>query len=301
MPSIPPNEPMPQPQTTRADAEEEFIDLASIAAFVARNWGTLVAGVAVAMLCGAALFAVLPSRWQAQTTIEIGQVPAGTPVSGSRGVTLIEPPPQAAERLKQRELVNSALASLGIPTDQPEEPRAALFRHSVKATVVKNTNFIQVSGAGYSPEEARNNVAAAARVLMATHNKLMLPVVGRMMAQLEENTKRMAEAQTERARLKMLLDGAEKTNAKIDFAPNIVAVNQLANKDTQIQQIVAERAELQDTMSPSRTYPTRIIDAVYADLRPVFPKLPLFLAVAAILGLLAGIAVAWYRDRNRMA
>jgi uncharacterized protein involved in exopolysaccharide biosynthesis len=301
MPSIPPNEPMPQPQTTRADAEEEFIDLASIAAFVARNWGTLVAGVAVAMLCGAALFAVLPSRWQAQTTIEIGQVPAGTPVSGSRAVTLIEPPPQAAERLKQRELVNGALVSLGIPTDQPTEPRAVLFRDTVKATVIKNTNFIQVSGAGYSPEEARNNVAAAARVLMATHSKLMIPVVGRMMAQLEENAKRLTEAQTERARLKTLLDGAEKTNAKIDFAPNIVAVNQLANKDTQIQQIVAERAELQDTMSPSRTYPTRIIDAVYADLRPVFPKLPLFLAVAAILGLLAGIAVAWYRERKRMA
>lgn len=297
---IPPNEPMPHAPPPQANGDEDVIDLAQITAFVRRNWGTLVAGIAVAMLCGAALFALLPSRWQAQATLEIGQVPAGTPVSGSRAVALIEPPPQAAERLKQRELVNSALASLGIPTDQPEEPHAALFRRTVKAAIIKNTNFIQITGAGYSPEEARKNVAAAAQVLLTTHSKLMIPMVGRLMTQLDENTKRMAETQAERSRLKAILDGAEKANSKIDFAPNIVAVNQLANKDNEIQRIIAERSELQDTLSPSRTYPTRIIDAVYVEPRPSFPKLPLFLAVGALLGLVAGIALAWYRDRNRV-
>lgn len=270
-------------------------------ALLLRNWGSLAACVLAALVCGGALFALMPARWQALTTIEIGQVPLGTPVSGSRGTALIEPAPQTAERVKQRELTNTVLSSLGIPTTQPEEPRAALLRHTLKATVIKNTNFIQLGVAGYSPDEAKANLAAAARVLMETHNKLMIPIVGRMMAQLEDNAKQLAEAQTERARLKELLNGAEKANTKIEFAPNIVAVNQLASKDTQIRQITAERAELQDTMASSRTYPTRIIDAVYVEPRPYFPKLSIFLAVSVLLGLIAGTGLAFYRDRKKTA
>lgn len=302
MPNISSQEPViPRAATADTDDQDEFIDLAQIIKFVQRNWGTLVIGVLLAMACGAGLFVTLPSRWQAVTTVEVGQVPLGTPVSGSRGAALIEPPAQAVERLKQREFVNTALASLGVPTGQPGDARASLFRHTLKGTVIKNTTFIQIAVAGYSPDEARDGLAAAARVLMETHNRLMVPIVGRMMAQLDDNTKKMAEAQSERARLKALLDDAEKAHAKIDFAPNIVAINQLANMDGQIRQIIAERAELQDTMAASRTYPTRIIDAVYVDPRPVFPKLPLFLAVGAIVGLCAGAGVAFYRERKKAA
>ncbi len=251
------------------------------------------------MACGAALFAILPARWQALTTIEIGQVPLGTPVGGSRGSTLIEPPAQTVERLKQRELINTVLTSLGIPVDQPDEARASLFRHSLKGTVMKNTNFIQIAVAGYSPDEARENLTAAARVLMEAHSKLMIPTVGRMMAQLEDNAKQMAEIQLERTRLQELLDHMEKAGSKIEFAPTIVAVNQLANKEAQLRQIIVERAELQDTMAPSRTYPTRIIDAVYVEPRPYFPKLSLFLAGAAVLGFFVGLGIALYRDHKR--
>jgi len=283
------------------DDQNEFIDLSQIVAFIRRNWGTLLACVLLAMACGAALFAILPARWQALTTIEIGQVPLGTPVGGSRGSTLIEPPAQTVERLKQRELINTVLTSLGIPVDQPDEARASLFRHSLKGTVMKNTNFIQIAVAGHSPDAARENLTAAARVLMEAHSKLMIPTVGRMMAQLEDNAKQMAEIQVERTRLQELLGHMEKAGSKIEFSPTIVAVSQLANKEAQLHQIVVERAELQDAMAPSRTYPTRIIDAVYVEPRPYFPKLSLFLAGAAVLGFFAGLGMALYRDHKRKA
>lgn len=281
--------------------QDEFIDLTEIAAMLLRNWITLVICVLIALAAAAALFMWLPARWQALTTIEIGQVPLGTPVSGSRGTALIESPPQTAERVKQRDLTNTVLSSLGIPTDQPEERRAALLRSTLKATIVKNTNFIQLGVAGYSPEEAQASLAAAARVLMESHNRLMIPTVARMMAQLKDNEKQLAEAQSERARLQELLNDAEKSHAKIDFAPNIVAVSQLANKDAQIRQIIAQRAELEDTMASSRTYPTRIVDAVYVEPRPYFPKPSLFVAVAVLLGLIVGAALAFYRDRKKAA
>ena len=110
--------------------------------------------------------------------------------------------------------MNITLTSLEIPTDQQDEARASLFRHTLKGTVVKNTNFIQVTVAGYSPDEARDNLAAATRALMETHNRLMIPIVGRMMAQLEDNAKKMADAQAERTRLTELLNNARQANSK---------------------------------------------------------------------------------------
>ena len=79
MPNIPPNQAITSPQRAAAnsDYQDDSIDLARIAGFVQRNWGTLVICVLLALACGAALFAALPSRWQALTTIEIGQSTVG--------------------------------------------------------------------------------------------------------------------------------------------------------------------------------------------------------------------------------
>lgn len=302
MPVSPTDESMTRsPAAAQRNDQDEFIDLSEIVALLLHNWHILLTCIVIALVAAAGLFTWLPARWQALTTIEIGQVPLGTPIGGSRDTALIEPPPQAAERVKQRDLTNMVLASRGIPIDQPEERRAALVRRTLKATVVKNTNFLQLGVAGYSPDEAKANLSAAAQVLIETHNKLMLPTVERMKAQLQDNEKQLAEAQTERARLQELLNDAEKSHTKIDFAPNIVAVNQLANKDAQIRQIIAQRAELEDTMAPSRTYPTQIIDTVYVEPRPYFPKLSIFMAVAALLGLVIGACIAFYRDRKKPA
>jgi len=297
------DEPVSRLHPANANVEEqgEFIDLSQIFAAMRRNWGTLAACVLLAILCGGALFAVVPARWQALTTIEIGQVPLGTPISGSREVALIEPPPQAAERLKQRDLINAALKSMAIPVDQPDDERAALLRSTLKPTVIKNTNFVQLGVAGYSPEEARNSLAAVTRALVEAHDKLMAPVLDRMKAQLEDNARQMAEAERERTRLKEILTSAEKANSKVEFAPTIVAVNQLGNKDAQIHQFIAERAALEDMLADSRTYPTRAIDSFYVNPRPYFPKLSLFLGLAAILGLFVGAGLALYRDRKKAA
>jgi len=292
---------MTQSTSTRSHDQDDFIDLSEIAALLLRNWPTLLTCVVIALIVAAGLFTWLPARWQALTTIEIGQVPLGTPLGGSRGSALIEPPPQAAERAKQRDLINTVLTARGVPIDHPEDRRAALVRGTLKATVVKNTNFLQLGVAGYSPDEAKANLSAVARVLIETHNKLMLPTVERMKAQLQDNEKQLLEVQTERDALQKLLHDTEKPHAKIDFAPSIVAVNQLANQDTQIDRLIARHAELEDTLAPSRTYPTRIIDAVYVEPRPYFPKLSIFAAIAIFFGLAAGSCIALYRDRKKMA
>ena len=292
MSSLPAHEPEPRPVAPlpASTVDDDTIDLAQIVAFCQRHWRRFALGVLAALLIAGLLFALLPSRWQAEATVEIGQMPVGS------ATALIEPPAQAAERLKQRELTNLALANLNIPTDQPSDPKASLFRHTLKPVVVKNTNFIRVSIAGYSPQAAHDNLVAAITTLIGAHNKLMTPTVSNMQTRLADNARRISDAQAELMALRSTVRAAREPAARTEFAPQIVAVSELANKEQQIDRLKLERVALEDLMTPARTYPTRIIDAVYVNPQPSFPKLPLFAAIALLLGLGLGLCWALYRE-----
>lgn len=268
----------------------EVIDLTKIFPFLRRNWLAIGLSMLVALLCATTLFVWLPERWQANATLEIGQIPVGA------STTLIEPPAQAAERMKQRNAMNSALSRLAIPIDDPANLQAVLFRRTLKPTLVKNTNFIQIGISGYSPEQARDSLAEAAQTLIDAHNKIMMPILQRIQLRLQENDRQMATALAELATLKTTLSDAAKPTSGVSFAPHIVAVTELSNKEAQVTQIRVEREAVEDLLNPSRTFPTRIIDAVYVESSPSFPKLPLFLAVGTVLGFVLGIGVALIRE-----
>lgn len=297
MAQFPSNEPeLRQPEFHSSHSvEEDTIDLSQIIAFIGRNWVRFGISVVLALICGAALFVYLPSRWTAAATVEVGQMPVGATVAGLT-VGLIEPPPQAAARLQQRELINTALTSLHVPTDQIDNSRAKLIRHTLKPSVVKNTNFIQIGVEGYSPQNAHDNLVAAVNSLIDAHNKLMSPIVDRMKLRLEDNTRQLADEHAELLNLKATVQEARKPTAKTEFAPHVIAVAELADREIQISKIKAERVVMEDVLTSSRTYPTRVINAVYVEPNPSFPKLPLFLAVAAILGLAFGFGWALCRE-----
>lgn len=280
------------PDTTKQD----FIDLSKVFDSVKRHWLTLFACVLAAMICAAILAKVLPARWEASTVLQIGQIPSN---SGPRDVALIEQPPQAAERLKQRELQNKVLTAIGYATDERLDARSALVKKTLKAIPVKNTNFIQITVAGFSPEEAQKILGTAANALIASHDKLYAPAVKRLATQLQENVRQTIDAKAERAHLQSLLSDVKKTKTETLFAQNIVAVNLLANKESELLTLRTERVALENISAHENTYSTSIIDAVHASDTAYFPKLGLFLATGAFLGLLLGLGVALLRDKRQ--
>jgi uncharacterized protein involved in exopolysaccharide biosynthesis len=241
----------------------------------------------------------LPPKWQATATIQIGQMPSNTPTEEPAQMVLVEPVAQAAERLSQRELEDKALTALGLPLDEEADKRTALFRKSLKASVVKNTNFLQVSLAAFSTQDAKKYVNAAIQSLIDVHNQRMAPVLKSIHARLEANAVQMTEAQTQRRRLQGVLNGVGHPTSDGHFAPHIVAADLLAKQDEQIRTLTTERTALSDILSPSNTYPTKVIDAVFVPGRPYSPKLSLFLPVGLLLGAAIGVALALLRDRRR--
>ncbi|NMM25884.1 MAG: hypothetical protein HHJ12_01045 [Glaciimonas sp.] len=276
-----------------AVTEDDFIDLSKILDSLKRNWLILFACIIAAMICAAILTNILPSRWQASVTMQIGQMPS--PINT---IIPIEEPVQTVERVKLRELQSSALIALKLPLDERVNKHTDLFKETIKASTIKNTNFIQIKLVGFSPNEAEKNLAVAAQALIASHQTLVLPARNRLIKQQQDNMKKIADAEAERAKLFRLLAENGSLKSASQFAPNIVAINLLENKEAELRALIAEKTRLLDLLESIAIYPTRIIDAVYVEDTRYFPKLSLFLAAGAFLGLLLGLGIALWRDRK---
>ena len=279
--------------------DSEFIDLTQIWESIKRHWVTLITCIVLGSVAAVTFWMVLPPKWQATATIQIGQMPSNTPTKDLVQTVLVEPAEQAAERLGQRELEDKALKALGLPLDEGTDKRTALFRKSLKATVVKNTNFIQISLTAFSTQEAKKYLDTAIQSLIDVHNKRMAPALKNVNVRVEANSLQMAEAQAQLMRLQGMVNGTGQPRSDGQFAPQVIAADLLAKQNEQIRSLTTERTALSDLLSPSNTYPTSVIDAVFVPAHPYFPKLSLFLPVGLLLGAAIGVVLALLRDRRR--
>lgn len=272
--------------------ENELIDLAAIWGSFKRHWLILAGCIIVALIAAIALKFTLPAQWQASATIQIGQLPINP-------TTLIEPTAQVAERFKQRQLQNQALSVVGLPLDENSNDHTRLFRKTLKATAGKNTDFVDISVAGFSQTEAKNYLNSTIQALISTHNSRLAPMIKNLRDRLEANTREMMQATTEKARLEASLRSAATSSAGAKFEPSVVAINLIAKQDEMIRALTNEQAALIDLRTKTDSFPTMLVDAIFVPVKPYFPKLSIFLAIGLILGALAGGALALFLDRNR--
>ncbi|MGS0740708.1 Wzz/FepE/Etk N-terminal domain-containing protein [Glaciimonas sp. GG7] len=295
---MPNNLPNNQPRITSQETENTgAIDLIQLWSTIKQQWVIVSTCIVLGCAAAVALWLTLPPKWQATAILQIGQMPLSMSSKEAPQTVLVEPPAQAVERLNHREQEDKALAALGLPIDNEVDKGTALFRKSLKGTVVRNTNFIEISVAAYSIEDGKKYLNAAIQSLIEVHNQRMAPVLDNVNAQVKENTAQMAEAQSQLANLQKIVPAMPKSDSQ--FAPRVIAADLLAKQNEQIQHLTKERNALSDILLPSNTYPTSVIDAVFVPERPYFPKLSLILPIGLFLGTAIGIALALMRKRRQ--
>ncbi|WP_211472523.1 Wzz/FepE/Etk N-terminal domain-containing protein [Collimonas humicola] len=272
--------------------DAELIDFAAIWISIKRRWVSILICVVVATAAAGGLWSMTPAQWKASATLQIGQLPVIP-------TTLIESTAQAAERFNQRQLQDQALVSAGLPLDESTDNRTRLLRKTLKATPGKNTNFVDVTVAAFSQENAKSYLNAAILALIKTHDERLAPLMKNLDDRLAVNSRQMTEAAAEKIRLEAVLKSAAASANGIKFEPNVLASNLASKQEDLIRGLTVERAALIDLHTKTNTFPTMVVDAIYASAAPASPKLSIFLAIGLILGALAGVVLALFLDRNR--
>ena len=288
---------LPLPKISQTTGTE-FIDLSQLWRAIKHQWAIVVTCILLGVAVAGVLWFVVSPKWKATAILQIGQMPLSTPTKDLIQTVLVEAPAQAVERLNQRDLEDQSLTALGLPTNEASDKSTALFRQSLKGTVVKNTNFIEVSLAAYSIPDAKKYLNAVTHSLIAVHDERMAPVLKNVNTRVVANASQMADAQAQRTRLQGIITSMGQPKSDSQFAQHIVAVDLLAKQEEQIRDLTTERTLLSDLLLPSNTYPTSIIDAVFVADHPYFPKLSVFLPIGVLLGAVIGLALALFREQK---
>jgi Chain length determinant protein len=278
--------------SSRAE-DTELIDLSAMWASIQRHWVLLSACIVVAVAAAYGIWTFTPAQWKATATLQIGQLPVNP-------TTLIEPTAQAAERFNQRQLQDQALLAAGLTLDELKDERTRLLRKTLKATPGKNTDFVDVSVAAFSQEDAKTYLNAAILALIKAHDVRLAPLIKNLDDRIASNNLQMTEAADEKARLEASLKNASVSPNGVKFEPSVIAINLMSKQDDLIRGLTTEHAALVDLHTKTNTFPTMIADAIYVPARPASPKLSIFLATGLIFGALAGLALAMFLDRNRL-
>lgn len=249
----------------------------------------VLAGV-VGALAGAAVSHFVPLRWAASMTVQIGQITTtGGPTLERRP---IEEPLTVVDRYNLPSFRLRVVKDLGLPSPDVAGASREIF-DSLNATQETSPNLIHLHVTAYSRQQAEAALRFAFDELSIAHRQLYDPEVDGMKREFDNSSRKLAAAEADYARgYQAIRSSADQGKAALDSARNILVTNMTTQINLQILQLKQQVALLQQALSPMNTYPTRVVEAPYAPLRPRSPSAKLLIAAGAILGLLVGAALA---------
>jgi uncharacterized protein involved in exopolysaccharide biosynthesis len=136
---------------------------------------------------------------------------------------------------------------------------------------------------------ARKLILESIAKLQKVHGEMMDATIGRYAKQLQilneniQNTK----AEIEVLRKKLL------ANHNWNAFDATLSANVLQDKSMELRQMTEERLTLEEQLSPSRTYNTRVLGEVSVSSGPVSPNKSLIVGVAMLLGLAGAVLAAF--------
>lgn len=254
-------------QQTYDDDEISLIELWQI---LNRRKGLIILCFLVCVAAGAA-FAFLKSPvYEASVKLRIGQV------QGNGGLL------ENAEELSSRIIAQYGEdVAEGITRDRP---------FITKASVQKGVSTtLQLTTEGNTPEDAARLLEQVVNGVRKAHTVMyednLKPIAQRLQG-LEEQRGALQQQYADITTLVEQLkerDSVQASLVMIERGPITTAINQLD----------AERLRLSQQMTPPQTRPTELIGEITAPAKPSKPKKRLVLALAAVLGVMGGVMLAF--------
>src|SRR5262245_11983962 len=119
-------------------SDDDTVDLSLFIDAVRFHWRAFFSCLAGAIAISVLAYALIPSRWEANTTLRIGAVAVV-----SKSPQLIESTIEAATRVRKERFQTAVFNSTSL-AGKLSSTEEALYRRTVKATPVNGTNLIDV-------------------------------------------------------------------------------------------------------------------------------------------------------------
>jgi len=224
----------------------------------------------------------------ARMTIQIGQISSAS--QGGPVAKLLENQLTAAERFNVPSFRLSVLTQLGLPAPNRDNKQSDEIFDTLRSVPAKSGDLINVQVSAYSRDDAIKALKSSFQSFESEHRKVYVPTVARMEADLKWTTDKLDEAVLEYQRAAESLHASAKGNGKTE-SRDVLLNSTAATLNQQIVDLNRKKAELEDTLTPLRTYPSRVFGELYAPERPTTPGTFALIVLGVLGGLAVGIAI----------
>jgi uncharacterized protein involved in exopolysaccharide biosynthesis len=284
-----------QPHLQNPSAEKEiFLDLTQLKQILVSFWRLIALSILLSMFIAFMLTLIIPKKWEASATLQIGHIPAMTGSTQIDTSKLIEDPAQTIERIKLRGFKGKILADLGLPIEENINNRTDLLINSLKGDALKGTDFLNLSARGYSKDDAQNTLITTIKEIEKIHTSITEPIKTRAIKDLSDTNSQFNIANA--ALLKVNAAIASQVNNS--FPASVVAIDLLGARQAEVNSLNFKRIQLETLIHATDEYSTKVINTIYVTKHAVFPKKSTFLILGAILGTLLGIGLALIKSKQ---
>jgi hypothetical protein len=248
--------------------------------------GPTLVGIVLGLLAGALVWMLLPKEFETAGTIRLGYIDDRP----------IEPPGASAQRLRSRSFQDRVAEKLGL------DPAASrLFRDGMFVQQVRGSEaLLEVRLRGTEPERSRSLFMESVAGLAAATEEIATGEITRRQKMLIEARAELRANLESRAELDRARSDSASGRSADRFAESVVIARTLADRDQQREVLLQRIARLEESLAPTRTYPTSAVEVPPIPDRQAFPRLSAMLAAGLTVGALLGAFWATLR-RHRSA
>jgi len=269
------------------DQFNDELSLLDLVTFIKNNWLGILGGALTGAALGFAIAFALPSQWEANALVRIGQL-------GNIGAA-VEPPLQLVDRIKSQSFQDDVLTMLGLNNSDYDD-KAKAFRESLKVKLEKS-ELISLALRGTSASAVKLQMGAIISELKAVHSKMSAPTIHHLQQELVAIDQELKRASVESDRLKKSLNSLTALDAK-SFPQAALVGNILIVREAELRAFRERKRALEEQLSPERTFSSDVLGRIEISSEPVFPKKSLFAMAGLFIGLLLGVLFAMLKSND---
>ncbi len=270
------------PEKYKILINEYRLKLSIFLEMMGRSWRLILGVVLFSIFVSFVLTLILPKKWEASATLQIAKLP-----SEAGEITSVEDHLQSVENVNQIGFKEKILNDLQLPTNKGQDQRSDILLDTLIARPIKNTELINISVSAYSQQDALKSIQAAIAELQATQAPMITPSKNRLNKELQIINQNLSMTDKDISALNHQMSRGGYS------VSGYIKAKEAAKRALQLQQDQLNgNLSLIDELATKPIYPINNPD------KQTFPNRIVFLILGALLGLLAGCGIAWWKDKN---
>lgn len=236
------------------------------------------------------IYIILRPTWEASVILEVGRIGQAAQAVQTAQIP-VEPVTNVVSRMQHPSFAAGAMNFVNVMPDQLKRVKET-YLSTLKVSQVKNADLIGVKLRAHSAELARGLMQGSIANLQKVHNEMMSITIDRYNKQIQILTKDIQDTNSEIELLRKKLLTSHNWNA---FDATLSA-EVMQSKSAELRDMIQRKLFLEEQVSPSRTFTTRIVGEIYVSEEPVSPNKPLIVGLAVFLALLGAIFFAFIHN-----